>query len=106
VAACQQAALARIKPAEQDEHRVALAVVGTIAYAAPAVLLVPFSHGSSLKFLAVPQEVELRSGPAVPDLVYEKHFRACLAERRLVGFTPLDPARLAPPVPPPPPLPR
>ena len=106
VVACQEAALARIKPAEKDQHLVARAVVGTIAYAVPAALLVPFSHGSSLELLSVPREVELRSGPAVPDLVYEKHLRACLAERRLVGFTPLDPARLAPPVPPPPPLPR
>ena len=105
-AACHEAALARIKPAEKNEHLVARAVVGTIAYAAPAALLVPFSHGSSLELLSVPREVELRSGPAVPDLVYEKHLRACLAARRLVGFTPLDPARLAPPVPPPPPLPR
>jgi hypothetical protein len=106
VAACREAALEKIKPAEEDRHRVARAVVGTVAYAAPAALLVPFSHGSSLELLAVPREVELRSGPAVPDLVYESHLRACLAERRLVGFTPLDAGQLAPPAPPPPPLPR
>jgi hypothetical protein len=106
VAACQDAALARIKPADRDEHLVARAVVGTVVYAAPAALLVPFSHGSSLALLAVPREVELRSGPAVPDLVYEKHLRACLAERRLTGFTPIDAHLLAPPIPPPPPLPR
>jgi len=106
VTACQESALEKIKPAEQDPHRVARAVVGTVAYAAPAALLVPFSHGSSLQFLAIPREVELRSGPAVPDLVYESHLRACLAERRLVGFTPLDSRLLAPPVPPPPALPR